>query len=162
MNMAILRCTTCGSVEVFCLCCASSLGWEQHPPALLPGAAAPVGQHQRALHPADGHVRLLREGRGGLQRIHGPGGHPPPLPRPRAEGPRGHRGEGGDPDTQGREDESAPFRVFKNCPRSVTVLHLPFCCIAFCTLTSLRSFWKLECRTRTLAGPWPALRLLAN
>ena len=59
------------------------------------------------------------------------------------------------------EDESAPTRD------SESHLHLPFCCIAFCciafcTLTSLRSFWKLECRPRTLAGPWPALRLLAN
>ena len=49
--------------------------------------------------------------------------------------------------------------ILKN---SESHLHLPFCCIAFCTLTSLRSFWKLECRPRTLAGPWPAVRLLAH
>ena len=41
MNMAILRCTTCGSVEVFCLCCLIIQG-DPHPNASWTSA----GLHQ--------------------------------------------------------------------------------------------------------------------
>ena len=104
----------------------------------------------------------LREGRGGLQRLHGPRGGAPPLPRPGAEGPPGHRGGGRGIQIPRGRGVSTDLESH---------LHLAFWCIAFgvalvasisYTLISPHSFWKLECRPRTLAGPGPAGGLLAD
>ena len=75
--------------------------------------------------------------------------------------PRSQRGRAGDPDKRGR-GVSTDLESH---------LHLAFWCIAFgvalvasisYTLISPHSFWKLECRPRTLAGPGPAGGLLAD